>query len=149
MKIKHDNNFESLAKFYGFEDLTLFEERLVNCIKSMMCQEELDGTNEEEPWYGGWKVHSLIDIDLPMSDLAKKFAKAVCAEKPQLPDQFLRLVVMGDYDCPDCGGKLKKEDIEEKKDNGYFDPPTYEVVGYDVWCTNCAYYQRYDYRDRD
>lgn len=149
MRIKHDNNFELVARFYGFTDMKLFEGRLLKVIKQMIHHEDMEGTDDANPWYGGCTVKFVMDKKIQMSVAAKMFTEAVCAEKTQLPDQFLDLVLIGDYDCPVCGGKLKKEDIEVKKDHGYFEPPTYEVVGYKVECTNCAYYQLYDYMDRN
>lgn len=138
MKIKRDTNFEALAKFYGFSDLKLFEGRLLMVIKKMIPAEDLENSNEEEPFYGGQTVKFVMDKNLQMGEIAKMFTKAVCAEKTQLPDQFLELVLMGDYDCPHCGGKLTVEDIVEKKDNGYFNPPTYKVVGHHYYCPACS-----------
>ena len=137
MRIKNDKNFEALAKFYGFDDLKLFEGRLLKVVKKMIHPEDLENNNEEEPFYGGQTVKFVMDKNLQMGEVAKMFTEAVCAEKPQLPEDFLNLVLIGDYDCPHCGGKLTVEDIVERKDNGYFNPPIYKVVGHHYYCPVC------------
>ena len=145
MRIKNDKNFEALAKFYGFDDLKLFEGRLLKVVKKMIPAEDLENINEDEPWYGGETVRFVMDNNLQMASVARMFTEAVCAEKTQLPEDFLNLVLMGDYDCPHCGGRLH---IEEKKDNGYFNPPTYEVVGYKHSCPCCMYEQEFRYKEK-
>ena len=55
-------------------------------------------------------------------------------------DSFCRLIVMGDGDCPFCGGTLKfKETVgHELNDGDYWTPNSWEVDAYVYDCPVCG-----------
>lgn len=55
-------------------------------------------------------------------------------------DSFCRLIVMGDGDCPHCGGTLKfKETVgHEINDGDYWTPNSWEVDAYVYDCPVCG-----------
>ena len=82
-----------------------------------------------------------------------RYVKDVCAvlagflygdESRSIPadvfDAFCALIVMGDGDCPNCGGELRFVETEghELKDGDYFTPNSYEIDNYIYECRNCG-----------
>lgn len=55
-------------------------------------------------------------------------------------DSFCGLIVLGDGDCPYCGGELKFIETEghELKDGDYFTPNSYIVDNYVYRCVECG-----------
>ena len=55
-------------------------------------------------------------------------------------DAFCRCVVIGDGDCPECGGELAFLETEghELNDGDYFHPNTYEIDQYVYKCRHCG-----------
>jgi hypothetical protein len=55
-------------------------------------------------------------------------------------DAFCRCVVIGDGDCPECGGELEHIENEghEIKDGDYLTPNTYVVDKYVYRCRECG-----------
>ena len=55
-------------------------------------------------------------------------------------DAFTRLVVLGDGDCPECGGELKFVETEghELNDGDYYTPNSYVVDKYVYQCRECG-----------
>lgn len=55
-------------------------------------------------------------------------------------DAFCALVIMGEGDCPHCGGELRFIETEghELKDGDYFTPNSYEIDNYIYECRNCG-----------
>lgn len=55
-------------------------------------------------------------------------------------DAFCALIVMGDGDCPHCGGELKFIETEghELKDGDYYTPNSYVIDNYVYKCCECG-----------
>ena len=55
-------------------------------------------------------------------------------------DAFCHLVILGDGDCPECGGELKFIETEghELKDGDYCTPNSYEIDYYIYHCAVCG-----------
>lgn len=55
-------------------------------------------------------------------------------------DAFCALTIVGDGDCPHCGGELKFIETEghELKDGDYCTPNSYEIDNYIYECRNCG-----------
>ena len=55
-------------------------------------------------------------------------------------DAFCALTVMGDGDCPHCGGELRFIETEghELNDGDYYTPNSYEIDNYIYECRNCG-----------
>lgn len=82
-----------------------------------------------------------------------RYVKDVCAvfarflygdEKRSIPadlfDAFCRLIVVGDGDCPHCGGELKFVETEghELNDGDYYTPNSYVIDNYVYRCVECG-----------
>ena len=55
-------------------------------------------------------------------------------------DAFCALIVMGDVDCPHCGGELRFVETEghELKDGDYYTPNSYVIDNYVYQCRECG-----------
>ena len=55
-------------------------------------------------------------------------------------DAFCALTIVGDGDCPNCGGELKFIETEghELKDGDYYTPNSYEIDNYIYECRDCG-----------
>ena len=55
-------------------------------------------------------------------------------------DAFCRLVIIGDGDCPECGGELQFVETEghEIKDGDYYTPNSYVIDKYVYRCAECG-----------
>lgn len=55
-------------------------------------------------------------------------------------DAFCRLIVMGDGDCPNCGGRLVYDETEghELNDGDYYTPNSWVPDLYVYHCANCG-----------
>lgn len=55
-------------------------------------------------------------------------------------DAFCRLTVVGDGDCPKCGGELKfiEKEGHELNDGDYFTPNSYVIDNYVYRCVECG-----------
>lgn len=62
------------------------------------------------------------------------------AIKSDVFDAFCRLIVMGNGDCPVCGGNLLYDDSEghELNDGDYYTPNSWAVDLYVYHCANCG-----------
>ena len=60
--------------------------------------------------------------------------------KSDVFDAFCALTVMGDGDCPHCGGELEFVETEghELNDGNYYTPNSYEIDNYIYRCRNCG-----------
>lgn len=82
-----------------------------------------------------------------------RYVKDVCAvlagflygdESHSIPsdvfDAFCGLIVMGDGDCPFCGGELVFDETEghELNDGDYYTPNSYEIDCYVYHCAECG-----------
>lgn len=55
-------------------------------------------------------------------------------------DAFCRLVIIGDGDCPECGGELQFVETEghELRDGDYYTPNSYVIDKYVYRCAECG-----------
>lgn len=55
-------------------------------------------------------------------------------------DAFCHLVILGDGDCPECGGELRFVETEghELKDGDYYTPNSYVIDNYVYQCRECG-----------
>lgn len=55
-------------------------------------------------------------------------------------DAFCRLVILGDGDCPHCGGELRFIETEghELNDGDYYTPNSYKIDNYIYECRECG-----------
>lgn len=80
-----------------------------------------------------------------VSDICKVLAGFLYGDESRsIPDDvfdaFCRLIVMGDGDCPNCGGELKFDETigHELKDGDYYTPNSYVIDYYVYHCPICG-----------
>lgn len=56
-------------------------------------------------------------------------------------DALLECVLIGDDDCPECGGEMEVTDGEYRRTggDGYLTPPEYSPIWEEKTCRNCGY----------
>lgn len=60
--------------------------------------------------------------------------------RPEIWDALCACVLMGDGDCPECGGELRFVETEGHKlnDGDYYTPNSYVIDSYVYECANCG-----------
>lgn len=99
------------------------------------------GLLKEDPDNYGRTVAEAMG-ELPVSKVAA-FVSGYLGLKPipaDVFDAFCRLTVMGDGDCPKCGGELIYDETigHELNDGDRFTPPSYVVDYYVYHCPICG-----------
>ena len=56
-------------------------------------------------------------------------------------DDLLECILIGDDDCPECGGEMEVTDGEYKQTggDGYLTPPEYTPIGEEKTCRHCGH----------
>lgn len=100
--------------------------------------------------YYGVALRECVDSETPIATLIDIIKQTgIESVNDTTYDAFLGCIVMGDGDCPECGGELKLRVHEtcEIPSGNYDVPPDYEVE-YEYWsCDVCDYKIEHDYRD--
>lgn len=136
MKFKIDKNLQRIAsEIIGpYWDL--------NMVAKNLCQRFIDaGMIEDTP--DNWGESVLIAMGpqyvKDVCDLLARFLK-VSRIHTDTFDAFCRLIVMGDGDCPKCGGELKFDETigHELKDGDYYTTNSYVIDYYVYHCPICG-----------
>lgn len=137
MKFKIDNNLERLASIWCIAERPELEK-----FSAELCAHLVHaGIIEDTP--DNWGESVLIAMGpqyvKDVCDLLSGFLK-VSRIHTDTFDAFCSLIVMGDGDCPNCGGELKLKDTigHELNDGDYFTPPSYVVDYYEYECPICG-----------
>ena len=134
MKIKESDNLEKLAEAAN-KPAGKVAERII---------EELlqRGIIEDDPCLWGQSLEDIYCRDVAVSEMLQVLHAAGIEDiKSGCFDALLDLVVMGDGDCPECGGDMEVTDFEERivAGDGYLTPYEYEPIWEEKTCSNCGY----------
>ena len=135
MRFKIDKNLERVAaaKVAPVEPATVAVE---------LCRYFINaGIIEDTPdhWGESVLIASGPQYVKDVCDLLAGYLGVSCI-KSDVFDAFCRLIVIGDGDCPHCGGELKFYDTEghEINDGDYYTPNSYVIDNYVYRCVECG-----------
>ena len=136
MTFKIDKNLERVASAKGAEPSIVAVELCDRVVKS--------GIIEDPAEHWGETVFAATGPRY-VSDVCKVLAGYLYEdEKHTVPSEtfwaFAALILIGDGDCPHCGGELKFVETEghELKDGDYFTPNSYVIDRYVYRCKYCG-----------
>ena len=137
MKFKIDENLRRIASVWGLANEDELKEFSGN-----MCRYFINaGIIEDTPdnWGESVLIASGPQYVKDVCDLLARFLK-VSRIHTDVFDAFCRLIVMGDGDCPKCGGELYQKDRMEHElnDGDHYTPASFAVDCYVYECRNCG-----------
>ena len=141
MKFKIDHNLREIAN----ELRTHPADIMLPLVSKELCRRFIDaGMIEDTPDNYGESVLIATGPNY-VKDICQLLAEYLYNEKTHpinadVFDAFCRLTIIGDGDCPNCGGELKLKDTigHELNDGDYFTPPSYVVDYYEYECPICG-----------
>lgn len=142
MKFKLTASLDNLANEAGLSIAEFSDTVISQLIKSEAI--------EETPDCWGLTVRDAIDGDTQVKTLSDiLYSTGISIVTNRHFDALLGLVIIGEYDCPKCGGEMEVIDGKYKRTfgDGYMTPYEYEPEWEDKRCTNCGHVQigtRYD-----
>lgn len=90
----------------------------------------------------GFRIIDCYEQDIAVYEFADVIrAIGISVVNPEHLDALLGCVLIGDYDCPECGGEMEVVDGEYRccGGDGYLTPYEYEPIWEDKQCNNCGY----------
>lgn len=137
MKFKIDNNLERLASVWGLTERPQLEKFSADLCAYMVHAGIIEDTPDN--WGESVLIATGPQYVKDVCDLLAGFLK-VSRIHTDTFDAFCRLVIVGNGDCPKCGGNLKLKDTigHELNDGDYFTPPSYVVDYYEYECPICG-----------
>lgn len=142
MKFKESTELRTLANEAG---LSIIE--FSNTVISALIKAE---AIENDSYCWGKTVAESIDGDILVKTLVDiLYNVGIPIVTSQHYESLLKLVLMGDDDCPKCGGEMEVIDGKYRRTfgDGYMTPYEFEAEWEDKRCTNCGHVQigtRYD-----
>ena len=137
MRFKIDKNLERVAaEIIGPADLSFVAENL--------CKRFVEsGMIEDENEHWGESVLAAMGPQY-VKDVCNILAVFLYGESRSIPADvfaaFCRLIIVGDGDCPHCGGRLNYIETEghELNDGDYYTPNSYVIDNYIYRCADCG-----------
>lgn len=130
MKIKDTKELTEIAEFWRMNKKAVSTLIIWNLKK-------IDSSFDSSDFYG---VTIAEFIDGIGEDLRYTFNRMFPIAWDTDLNTFGNLILFGDYDCPECGGKLEFHDGESKQIAGdYFTPPEFETIWEEQKCVNCGH----------
>lgn len=85
--------------------------------------------------------YQVIDVDSKAIVSKRTSAREYVACTADGSFYFGRLDLMGNEDCPECGGEMEVTDGEYKQTggDGYLTPPEYTAIWEEMTCTHCGH----------
>lgn len=90
----------------------------------------------------GYPIADCYERDITVSELAVIIRNiGICPVHSSYLDALLECVLIGDGDCPECGGEMEVTDGEYKQTGGdrYITPPEYTAIWEEKTCTHCGH----------
>ena len=138
MRFKIDNNFLAVCRlhpeFPEIKPATAISEELAAAFLDAGLFKD-DESNYGETFIGVTGHNQMFSI---LDALTKYFG--VEGIRPETWDALCASVLLGDGDCPECGGELRFLETEGHKlnDGDHWTPDTYEIDYYFYKCANCG-----------
>jgi hypothetical protein len=133
MRIKESKYLSSLAK-----EANMTEEELSKALINELVSREL--ICDDEANYGNW-LPDCLDPDTSVSDIAGVFnGIGINDIESKHIECFLVLKIIGDGECPECGGEMETIDADYRRTggDGYLTPLEYEPLWEEKVCRNCG-----------
>lgn len=137
MNIRKDEELKILAKEAG-KKVTEVETIIVN----QLIQKEMI---QDDPEFWGCTLFDSIECDVPVSDVVEIIkSTGISFVRSKHLDLFLNLVLIGNGDCPVCGGEMEVTDAEYRccGGDGYLTPYEYEPIFEEKKCKHCGYIEK-------
>lgn len=142
MKFKLTVSLDNLANESGLSISEFTQIVISQLIKSEAIEDipDLWGSTVRDAIDGDTQVKTLVDI---------LYNTGIPIVTNRHFDALLELVIIGEHDCPKCGGEMEVIDGKYKRafGDGYLTPFEFEPEWEDRKCTNCGHVQigtRYD-----
>lgn len=97
---------------------------------------------EETPDNWGCPISDCYERDVTVMEMVDViWAIGIYPVRPVHLDALLECVLIGDDDCPECGGEMEVTDGEYRRTggDGYLTPPEYSPIWEEKTCRNCGY----------
>lgn len=106
------------------------------------------GLIKNDTEYYGLALKDCVDGETPVATLVDIIKQTgIDRVNDTTYDAFLECIVMGDGDCPECGGEMEYWDGDGHEiSNGYDNPPDYVPDWEQYRCPICGHKITHDYR---
>ena len=97
---------------------------------------------EETPENWGNTIGDCVERNIYVSEVVEVIkATGLSVVKSNHYDAFVDCVLIGNGDCPECGGEMEVIDGEYRQTggDGYLTPPEYSPIWEEKTCRNCGY----------
>lgn len=134
MKLRNDRRLQDLAK-----EANKKTEELSTIVINELLNKGL--IEDDEECYGK-TLSQMLYPETPFSDIISVLIEIGIEDiYSKHFDGLLKCVLMGEGECPECGGKLEVTDSKcrEVAGDGYNTPLEYEVIWAEKTCINCGY----------
>lgn len=134
MNIRKDKSLNILANASG-KKATEVELTIV----SQLIQK---GIIQDEPDYWGYKLLDCIESDVAVTDIVAIINTiGIPVVRSEHVEALLSLILIGNGECPKCGGEMEVIDGEYKccGGDGYITPLEYMPLWEEKQCFNCGY----------
>ena len=133
MRIQESKHLSSLAK-----EANMTEEKLSEALTNELVNRGL--VSDDVANYGNWLCDSL-EPDTSVSDVVGVLNSiGINDVRSKHVKCFLFLKIIGDGECPDCGGEMETIDGDYRHTggDGYLTPLEYEPLWEEKVCRNCG-----------
>ena len=133
MRIQKSKYLSSMAKFVNRTEDKLSEALINELIsRGMVCDDEAN--------YGS-ELLDCLEPDTSVSDVVNVLNNVGIKDvKSKHINHLLSMIIIGDDECPDCGGKMETIDADYRctGGDGYSTPLEYESIWEEKVCRNCG-----------
>lgn len=133
MNIRKDKSLNILAKAAG-KNITEVETIIVNQLIQ-------NGIIQDEPDYWGYNLLDCIECDVAVTDIVTIInATGISVVRSEHVEALFSLILIGNGECPECGGEMEVVDGEYKccGGDGYITPLEYMPLWEEKQCCNCG-----------
>lgn len=133
MRIKESKYLSTLAKLAN-----MTEEKLSETLINELVERKLISNDEAN--YGNW-LTDCLEPDTSVSDVVGVLNSiGINDVRSKHINHLLSMVIIGDGECPECGGEMETIDADYRctGGDGYSTPLEYESIWEEKVCRNCG-----------
>ena len=132
MKIKESEQLKTLATQAGITANELSNNFISELIRRKII--------EDSPEFYGLTIADAVNRDIFVSEFVDAMRVVGIPTISKNYDAIMEIVVVGNGDCPECGGEMEVTDGEYKQTGGdaYVTPPEYTAIWEEKTCTLCG-----------
>lgn len=133
MRIKESKYLSTLAKLAN-----MTEEKLSETLINELVERKL--ISDDEANYGNW-LTDCLEPDTSVSDVVGVLNSiGINDVRSKHINHLLSMVIIGDGECPECGGEMETIDADYRctGGDGYSTPLEYESIWEEKVCRNCG-----------